>query len=112
MWIPVVAKLLSCRVYCMHNVALQSIEMLLCYGRNDDPFPTCGREELPVAPGGMVLLAVPASVKGLRASSSGVESGRSVRYCSTALVRVTSPSGSTSKCCSSGASQGRAMTAE
>lgn len=74
--------------------------------------PTSGKNEvLPDPPRAKASSAVAASVKGLRASCEE-EFGLSARYCSTELEKVIRPSGSLSRCCSSGASHGRAITAE
>ena len=74
--------------------------------------PTSGKNEvLPDPPRDKASSVVAASVKGFRASCED-EFGLSARYCSTVSENVTRPSGSLSKCCSSGANQGRAITAE
>ena len=74
--------------------------------------PTSGKNEvLPDPPRAKASSAVAASVKGLRASCEE-EFGLSARYCSTEVEKVTRPSGSLSRCCSSGASHGKAITAE
>ena len=74
--------------------------------------PTWGMiEVLPDPPRHYASSVVAASVKGLRASCAD-EFGLSARYCSRVSENLIRPSGSLSRCCSSGANHGRAITAE
>ena len=95
------SKLISCIIVCSIWMASWCNYVQHTWGKKEAP---------PPSPRDATFSSSLATGKGFRASCAA--RGLMLRYCSTLLENVVSPSGSLSRCCSSGASQGRAITAE